>query len=215
MRTSAPLATLLVAAALLSGCYSFEMARVSRGVAHDLEARTDADVGGVRPISVGPISLASAQFGAWLFAPQSSREARRIGRHVSSVKFSQRAIRGGFDARTFGELPYLERYERNGWSRLAVVRDSSEAMWVFLRERGGARPEITDLLAVVMSEEDLVVTKVSGHLSSMVLDAVRLAGERGWTEALRDPVSTGVFGEDAAEDEGGDASEELPAADAG
>jgi hypothetical protein len=153
------------------------MSRIGRHVAHDIEATTDADVGGPLSMSVGPVSLATAQLGAWVFAPNSSREARMIGRHVSSVKFSRRPIRGAFDGRLVGKPGYLERYERNGWYNFVTVRDSSAAVWVMLRERG--RPgeeEITNLLAVVAAEDDLMLTKVSGHLSEMIREAIAMGG---------------------------------------
>ena len=174
---AAPARGLLVLALALavSGCYSFEMTRIGRGVAQDIEATSDADVGGPFSMSVGPVSLATAQLGAWVFAPNSSREARMIGRHVSSVKFSRRPIRGAFDGRLVGKPDYLRRYERNGWYNFVTVRDSSAAVWVMLRERGrGERTQITNMLAIVAAEDDLVLTKVSGNLSSMIREAIEM-----------------------------------------
>ena len=168
---------LLLAAALsLTGCYSFEMSRVSRRVGQDIEAQTGADVGGGISMGLGPVSLATAQIGAWTFAPNSTREARQIGRHVSSVKFSRRPIRGGFDGRVVDRPAYLDRYTRSGWYPFVTVRDTASAVFVMLRERGRDE-QITDLLAVVVAEDDLVLTKVSGHLSDMIREAIRLGAE--------------------------------------
>lgn len=196
----------LVVAALalsLSGCYSFEMSRIGRGVAHDIEATTDADVGGPLSMSVGPVSLATAQLGAWVFAPNSTREARQIGRHVSSVKFSRRPMRGAFDGRLVGRPEYLERYTRNGWHPFVTVRDSSAAVWVMIRERGRPGEEqITNLLAVIAAEDDLMLTKVSGDLSSMIREAIALGHQDGTlSDALED---AGLIDDDEAPEASGD-----------
>ncbi|MEM1053964.1 MAG: hypothetical protein AAGI52_00440 [Bacteroidota bacterium] len=173
MTRSLPL--LLIAALTLSGCYSFEMARVGKRVGQDIERQTGADVGGGVSMGLGPISLATAQGGAWLFAPNSTREARQIGRHVSSVEFSRRSV-DGFDGRLVERPDYLERYERNGWYPFVTVRDSASAVWVFVRERGREQ-RITNLLAIVLAEDELVLTKVSGNLSAMIREAISIGSD--------------------------------------
>ncbi len=175
--TKAPL-LLAVCALALSGCYSFEMSRVGKRVGQDIERQTGADVGGGFSMGVGPVSLATAQFGAWAFAPGSTKEARQIGRHVSSVKFSTRPIRGAFDGRLITEPTYLDRYKRSGWHPFVTVRDSSAAVWIMLRERG-PNAEITNMLAVVAAEDALVLTKVSGNLSTMIREAISLGTQDG------------------------------------
>ena len=172
MSSRAPL-LLVLTALTLSGCYSFEMSRIGRRVGQDIERQTGADVGGPLSMSIGPVSLATAQFGAWAFAPNSTREARQIGRHVSSVKFSRRPIRGGFDGRLIERPAYLDRYERSGWYTFVTVRDTSSAVWIMLRERG-RDDQITNMLAIVVAEDDMVLTKVSGNLSSMIREAIAL-----------------------------------------
>ena len=174
-----PLLLLVVCGLALSGCYSFEMSRIGKRVGQDIERQTGADVGGGFSMSVGPVSLATAQFGAWAFAPNSTKEARQIGRHVANVKFSTRPIRGGFDGRLIDKPTYLERYERNGWYNFVTVRDSSAAVWIMLRERG-PDAEITNMLAVIAAEDDLVLTKVSGNLSTMIREAIQLGGQEGF-----------------------------------
>lgn len=166
-------ATLLLCAALaLSGCYSFEMARVGKRVGQDIERQTGADVGGGLSMGLGPVSLATAQAGAWVFAPNSTREARQVGRHVASVEFSRRPLRG-FDGHLIERPAYLERYTRSGWYPFVTVRDSGSAVFVFLRERG-RQPVVTNLLAVVVAEDELVLTKVSGNLSEMIREAIAM-----------------------------------------
>lgn len=165
----------LAGALALSGCYSFEMARVGKRVGQDIERQTGADVGGDLSMGLGPISLATAQAGAWVFAPESTREARQIGRHVASVEFSRRPVRG-FDGRLVERPAYLERYTRSGWYPFVTVRDSASAVFVFLRERG-REARITNMLAVVLAEDELVLTKVSGDLSAVIREAIQLGTE--------------------------------------
>lgn len=159
----------------LSGCYSFEMARVGKNVGRDIERQTGAEVGRGISMGLGPISLATAQAGAWVFAPNSSREARQIGRHLASVEFSTRSLTG-FDGRLLDRPAYLDRYTRNGWHPFVTVRDSAAAVWVFMRERGREQ-KITNLLAIVVAEDQLTLTKVSGDLSSMIREAISLGVE--------------------------------------
>ena len=185
---------LAVCALALSGCYSFEMSRIGKRVGQDIERQTGADVGGGFSMGLGPVSLATAQFGAWAFAPGTTKEARQIGRHVSSVKFSTRPIRGGFDGRLIEKPAYLERYERDGWHPFVTVRDSSAAVWIMLRERG-RNQEITNMLAVVAAEDALVLTKVSGNLSTMIREAISLGTQDGF---LGDALSQAGLIEEAA-----------------
>ena len=210
LRAGARAAAACALALALSGCYSFEMTRIGRSVAHDIEATTGADVGGPMSVSVGPVSLATAQLGAWVFAPQSSREARLIGRHVASVKFSRRPIRGAFDGRLVGEPASLQRYKRNGWYPFVTVRDSSAAVWVMLRERGRpGREEITNVLAVVAAEDDLILTKVSGNLSGLIREAIAIGRADG---ALGDALEQAglIEPDDDAEDDAGDGDANEP-----
>ncbi|MEM6326177.1 MAG: hypothetical protein AAF791_03580 [Bacteroidota bacterium] len=191
LRLAAVLPLLLAGAMVLSGCYSFEMARVSKRVGQDIERQTGADVGGGLSMGLGPISLATAQAGAWVFAPESTREARQIGRHIASVEFSRRPVRG-FDGRLVERPAYLERYTRSGWHPFVSVRDSASAVFVFLRERGREQ-RITNLLAVVVAEDELMLTKVSGNLSAMIREAIAVGGS--------DLLGGDLFG-DALEDAG-------------
>lgn len=202
---SKALPLLLAGALALSGCYSFEMARVGKRVGQDIEEQTGADVGGGLSMGLGPISLATAQAGAWVFAPESTREARQIGRHVASVEFSRRPVRG-FDGRLIERPAYLDRYTRNGWYPFVTVRDSASAVFVFLRERG-REERVTNLLAIVLAEDELVLTKVSGNLSAMIQDAIHLVTENDWFG--------GALSEAGLLDDEPEADEDTPEVDSG
>ncbi|OZC02632.1 hypothetical protein BSZ36_06375 [Rubricoccus marinus] len=178
------------------------MSRIGRRVGQDIERQTGADVGGGISMSVGPVSLATVQLGAWAFAPESSKIPRQIGRHVASVKFSSRPIRGGFDGRLIEKPAYLDRYERGGWHPFVTVRDSSAAVWIMLRERG-RNQEITNLLAIVAAEDNLMLTKVSGNLSSMIREAIALGTDGAF---LGDALSQAGLIEDEAPDDSLDAA---------
>lgn len=174
MTTSRVLLAALVLAAPLSGCVSLEMNRLGRDLKRDVEAQTDVEVGDGFGIGFGRFSVGSTRFLGRLFAPSSTREARQLAGHVRGVKVGRYALRGPFDGRALATPRALGRYHEDGWTPFVVARDSASAAWVFLRERPDGR--LTDLLTVVMGEEEMVLTKVSGDLNGLVLDAVAMGG---------------------------------------
>ena len=209
MTSSAPRAAvraLLVVALLapLTGCVSFEMGRIKRDVARDLQVQQpDVEVGGGFAMGFGRISLGLARFTTWVAAPNSTRAARHLARHVHSVKVGRWSVRGAVDGRALAAPP---AFERRGWTPFVTVRDTASTVWVYLRERRDGR--LTGLLTAVLAGDDLVLTKVSGNLSGLVLDAVEM-GQTGGVlgDALRqagmvrdeaEPAPPGSVGSGAA-----------------
>ena len=177
--TSSVRPALVAGAALLvlGGCTSLEMTRLGRDLKRDVEEQADVEVGEGYAVGFGRFSLGTARFMGRLTAPGSTEPARRLAGHVRAVKVGRYAVHGRFDGRAVATPPALDRYRRDGWTPLVVARDSASAAWVFLRERPDGR--LSDLLAVVLGDGDLVLTKVSGDLSGLVLDAVEIGGAGG------------------------------------
>ncbi|MDT0632440.1 hypothetical protein [Rubrivirga litoralis] len=205
-----PALAALLLLAPLTGCVSFEMNRLSRDLRHDVEAQTDAEVGDGFAVGFGRLTMGTTRFLGRLAAPSSTREARQIIGHVKAVKVGHYRLRGAFDGRAMSTPRALRRYREDGWSPFVVARDSAAAAWVFLRERPDGR--LTDLLAVVMGEGNLVLTKVSGNLNGLVLDAVALGAAGGRGGLLDDALDRAGVGPRAARDSVSGAAPPAPQA---
>ena len=159
----------LAVAAVLSGCVSLEMGRIGDDLARGVEGQ-GAEVGDGFAVAFGPGTIGSTRFLGRLVAPESTEPYRRLSRHVRRVKLARYPVVGAFDARAVPRPALLDRYQSDGWSSLVTARDEESAVWVLMREDGDG--VLTDLLAVVASAEDLVVTRMSGDLSAFILDAI-------------------------------------------
>lgn len=169
MRTKAALIS-LIALSSLSGCVSFEVSRLGREVAHDLEQARDARVRGGFAFAAGRGTIGASRFLGRLVAPKSTAEVRRMVRYMRRAKVAMFAVDGITDVAGVARPAALDRYQENdGWYPLVTARDSSGAAWILYREDGDA---LRDLLTVVVSPEAIVVTKLSGDLSELVLDAI-------------------------------------------
>lgn len=178
--TSKPLraVALLLVLGPLSACTSFEMSRLGRDLARDIEHDTGAEVEAGYAVGFGRMSIGTTRFLARAASPGETREARHLLRHVRHVAVGRYPVRGAFDGRELAAPRALRRYQGDGWFPFVTVRDSASAVWVLLREdpRDG---RLTDLLTVIVAEDDLVLTKVRGDLSQLVLDAVQMGGDGG------------------------------------
>ncbi len=169
--SKALLLTLLVA--LASGCVSTEMGRLQRDIAHDLEAGGQAEVGRGFSMAFGRGSIGTTRFLGRLVAPSSTEPYRRLSRHVRRVKVARYPIVGTVDATLIDRPDALDRYSEDGWYPMVTVRDQDSRVWVLVREDEDM--VLTDLLSIVVSGQDLVLTRVSGDLSGLVLDAGAMA----------------------------------------
>ena len=193
-----PLALAVALAVTASGCISLEMNRLKKNLEREVEADGQAEIGRGTAMSFGWGTFATARTLGWVFAPGQTAPYRRLSRRVRRVKVAQYPVSGLVDLRGIGQPAILARYQAGGWLPLVTVRDSSEAVWVMYRERG-RDPRLTDLLAVALSDEELVMTRVSGDLTGLVLDGVDLAQ----TEWLRETLSeTGILTEEPGGDGG-------------
>lgn len=176
MTTSRALLAAVLLAVPLSSCVSLEMSRLRRDLGRDVERQTGVEVGDGFAVGFGRMTMGTARFTSRLVAPSSTRDARQLAGHVRSVKVGRYALRGPFDGRALETPRALRRYNGDGWLPFVVARDSTSAVWIYLRERPDGR--LTDLLSVVLGDGDLVLTKVSGNLNDLVLDAVEIGGAR-------------------------------------
>ena len=209
MSSRLALPALLAAVLVLPGCVSFEMGRIKRDIERDVEADGTAEVGKGFAMAFGRGTIGSSRFLSRLFAPTATEPYRVLSRHVRQVKVGRYGIAGTYDASALSRPEALTRYEDDGWYPLVTVREPDETVWVLYRE-DPRDFRLTDLLAVVLTQEEMVLTRVRGDLSSLVVDAVAMGTEGDlFGGALGE---TGLFGTaDDADD--GEADLEPPDAD--
>ncbi|WP_143537660.1 DUF4252 domain-containing protein [Rubrivirga marina] len=189
--SSRVLALGLAAVLVLPGCVSLEMGRMKREIERDVEAAGTAEVGRGFAVALGRGTIGSSRFLTRLFAPSATEPYRALSRHVRQVKVARYDVTGSFDGRDVGRPSALDRYEADGWVSLVTVRDPEQAVWVLYRE-DARRLALTDLLAIALTDEDLVLTRLRGDLSSLVLDAAAMGAEGDLFGGAFD--ETGVFG---------------------
>lgn len=178
-----PAALLLVLTA--SGCTSFELTRVRNDLARQLP---DARIGEGYALSFGGVSLGFTRWIAGFAGEDESGELAQIAlREVRRVQFGRYEVTGPVDGVRLTMPARLRDYVADdGWTHLASFRDSGEAGWVLYRDHGET---ITDLFAVVLTEEELVLARLSGDLSALVLNV--LQHERTRLPLFRDTETEG------------------------
>ena len=216
MTTSSLLRAAVLAAALapLAGCTSFELSRLGRDLARDVERSTDAEVEAGYAVAFGRGQIGTARFLSRAASPSETREARQLMGHLRYVAFGRYPVRGAFDGRQLAAPAALHRYRGDGWFPFVTVRDSASAVWVMVRENE-ADGRLTDLLTVIVAEDDLVLTKVSGNLSQLVLDAVRMGGDGGIFGGALEQAGIVVRDESDADEPDAEADTEEAEGDAG
>jgi hypothetical protein len=184
-----PLAGLLLLA--LPGCTSFELTRVRNDLARQLP---EAEIGEGYALSFGRFSLG---FTRWIagFADDEDGELAQIAlREVRRVQFGRYEVAGAVDGRRLTmPAPLRALVEDDGWAHLATFREAGEAGWVLYRGDGDA---ITDLFAVVLTDEDLVLARLAGDLDALVVNVLR--HERTRLPLFDAPDDPDAAAEDAA-----------------
>ena len=171
---TARLLALAALALVASGCVSVEMGRMGRQIAADVERQPGAEVGRGYAIAFGRGTIGTGRFLGRLVAPQSTEPFRRLAGNVSAVKVAHYPIAGPVDARALGRPDWLARIEGDGWIPLVTVRDPAAFVTVHYRDDA---ERVTDLLVVTLADDDLVLTKLSGDLTALVLDAIAMGTE--------------------------------------
>lgn len=159
-----PILTVLVVLLLtipLTGCfYSREIAGTRKAIERQYPgAEFDREV----VVSVGPLSMRALGFIARLVPEDEAQMVASYLREISRVKVGvyNTTYLPALDAFDPLDLP---RFERAGWEVGVKVRDEHEAMWLLYRERRGV---MRDLYLVVLNEDELVLTRVRGHLNRL------------------------------------------------
>lgn len=136
----------------------------------------------------GPVSMWIARGFIGQYASNSGDLSLPALRHVSRVKMGVYKLQQPSDTRMVSMPASLRRYVgRNGWEHLGTFREDDQAVWVLYRARN---EEIRDLFVVVVSEEDLVMTRLTGNLTEAVMTYLR-----------QNPVNLPVFVESVASDD--------------
>jgi hypothetical protein len=161
-RGAAVLALGVLLAATTAGCfYSREIAHTRR----DIEALYP----GVRfereaVVSVGPGTMHGLSRLTGLVPEYYSRLVSGYLDEIEQIKVGV--------YRTYGlppldavDLPRLHRFEDQGWLMAVKSLEDDTAVWVLYRERHGT---VRDLYVLVLTEEELVLARVQGHLNRLL-----------------------------------------------
>lgn len=153
---------LLSVAMLLSGClYSREIAQTRRDLEqHYPEARFDQEV----VVSLGPASLRTLGWIAGLAPEEEAQMASDYLREISRVKVGVYEVEHLPDLNDF-DPPTLRRFTRDGWEVAVKAREDDEVVWVLYKEDHG---EVSDMYAIVLTDEDMVLARVKGHLNRLL-----------------------------------------------
>ena len=205
------LGLLAALAASGSGCVSYEMARLGDSVAEDVARQPGVEIGRGSASAIGRGTIGTGRFLGRLFAPTATRPYRRLSGHIHSVKVARYPIVGAFDARTLGSPAWLAEFEADGWLPLVTVRDEEAFVVVRYRERADV---VSEVLVVTVAQDDLVLTKLSGNLNALVLEAVEMGSE---VDVNGRPMIQTLFGvpEDESDDEDAPVSADPPSATTG
>lgn len=165
----------LAALVLLSGCTSFELAGVRNDLARQLP---EAEIGEGYSMAFGGLSLGLARWLTGFADDEGGEMAALVLEDVRRVRFGRYDVNGTVDGRRLAMPGRLRRYvERDDWIPLAAFRQQAEAGWILYREDGDT---ITDLFAVVLNQEELILARISGDLSAVVMNVIREQGLPGF-----------------------------------
>jgi len=157
-----PVLLIIVLSVPHSGCfYSREISQVRRDIAR---AYPDAHYKRGLVVSLGPLSLHTI---GWIAGLVPEEEAQMASDYLSEIRKVQVGV---FDAEygvsTEGlDISSLRRFQHGNWEVAAKIRDDEELVWVLYREH---HDTVRDIFVVVLSEEDMVLARVEGHLNRLL-----------------------------------------------
>jgi hypothetical protein len=156
---------------LLSGCFrARSLERIAEEIAWQYP---DADFEREFSVSLGSMSLGLARFGAGFF--EEGREAREYIRGVKRVQIAVYKVKhlyGIDDAKIPSGLSEL--LEDDEWEVMVKTSDPKERVWILYREDGDA---IRDIHLTVLSDDELVLLRVSGHINDILDKAIEDHGD--------------------------------------
>ncbi|MCB0720266.1 MAG: DUF4252 domain-containing protein [Bacteroidetes bacterium] len=161
---SAVLAGLLLVTSL-SGCfYSREMARTR----HDIErVNPGLDFKRGMSMNLGPFSLRLAR---WILRRVDDEDAWEATEYLSEVRRVKVGIYPRRDSRgELSRMPTLRRFESRGWELAVRANEEGESVMIYYRER---HDTVSDMFAVVVSDDELVVARIEGRLNRLLEKAM-------------------------------------------
>ena len=156
------IAVLLAIPLLLGGCFR---ARALERVAEEIAWQyPDADFQRDFSISLGAISLGLVRFGAGFV--EEGREAREYMRGVDRVQIAVYKVHhlGDVDR---AEMPegLSELVNDDDWEVMVKTNEPDERVWILYREDGDI---VTDIHMTVLSDDELVLLRVSGRINDIL-----------------------------------------------
>ncbi|MDZ4700504.1 MAG: DUF4252 domain-containing protein [Rhodothermales bacterium] len=173
MRIATLLPALLLAA-FTAGCgHLNEMSALRRDIAEQTHTKFDPGVA----FSLGP---GMTQTASWITRHVDDSDAYLVSRALRDVRRIKGAVyplddAGDLDALDARTLPH---FTRNGWELALKTVDHGDVSWVFYRERRGS---VRDLYTVVLTDSELVLVRVQGHLNALLDLAIEEAEGAGTT----------------------------------
>jgi len=157
---------------LAGGCmWAPELTDVKQDIARQLP-----DVGFKKNVvlSFGPLTMVLARTVTG-FIPE-AREARQYLRDVSRLQVAVYEMNG---APEYGELEtpdYLQELIDKGWEMAVRVNDEGDRVWLLYRLDDES---VREMFVVTMSEDELVLVKVKGHLERVMAQAIENMDDEG------------------------------------
>jgi len=183
MSSRTGLAIALVALLASSGCTSFEMTRLRNHIDRDVP---EADIGKGYAMSFGWFTMGTARTVLALSddGDESTEMARALLRHVKKVQVGRYDVNGRVALDDVSTPSIFFAYEERGWIPVVTVREDDELVWVMAKEK---HDDLRDLLVVVLSDDELVVAKLSGNLTRAVTAAM---AESDWASGFARSLQT-------------------------
>lgn len=158
----------------LGGCVQVsEMRSLRNDIAEETGTRFDTGVS----LSLGSSLTQSA---SWITGRVDDSDAHLVSQALEGVRRMRGAVypidrAGDLDALDPRDLPH---FSRGGWQIALKTIDSDDTSWVFYRERRGS---VYDLYTVVLTDSELVLVRLQGHLNALLDLAMEEAEGNGTT----------------------------------
>ena len=164
---------------LSSGCiYTSEISKTRKVIEEELSA--DFDTGIV--LSMGPGLFHTAGRITKYVDDEDAQMASRLAYGIRRVKAGVYPIDYVPDLEEIN-IPELDRFKRKGWKPALKVEDNDEVSWLLYRERQG---RVRDLFVVAITDDELVLARLQGHLDELLNFALTELDEDGFDFHVED-----------------------------
>jgi hypothetical protein len=162
-----PLVLLLLVLPMTGCIYSREIAQTRRHIERELPG---ADFEREVVVNLGPLSLRTLRWFTGLGDDPEARHAHLLLSDLRRVKIGVYRNTQTVASLAAVDLPQVRRLEEDGWEPAVVLREESEVVWVYYRER---RATVRDLYVVALDDKELVLARMRGHLGRFLIRAVQ------------------------------------------